>query len=100
MTRKENQYFIYQVKERLRVDDDVLINDVLEKSERLHDVVSNAAEYLNNTEHNYTLGLLRNNMCQLMQSTLVEVLDIMVCMSDIQFSRTLIVSPEDSVKNY
>ena len=70
--------FSVQVKERLRKEDDVLIDGVLETSERLHDVVYNAVEYLNHTEHNGTLDRLRSNMCALMQDTVLEALDIMV----------------------
>ena len=68
------------------MEDDVLINSMLGTSGRLHDVVYNAVEYLNNTEHNGTLDLLRSNMCTLMQETVLEALDIMVRTGDIHCS--------------
>ena len=68
------------------MEDDVLIDNMLGTSGRLRDVVFNAVEYLNNTEHNGTLDLLRSNMCTLIQETVLEALDIMVRTVDIHCS--------------
>ena len=71
----------------------MLIDDMLETSGRLHDVVFNAVEYLNHTEHNGTLDLLRTNMCTLMQEMVLEALDIMVRMGYVHCSLNYQLAP-------